>query len=528
MIRHVVEFMDTQWMINKQLKWIGWDKWDYYAWVAPDGMLYRFDDLPRNEAGKLYEKEERKLQLNPDMPPYPVASQLDFYEWELSVLLDCGFCNDRKCGEVPDGFEKERQGGTGTNVAVPGWEQYASGNVTNTNYATNTGDTTYTGDTAYTNNAPTNYAPPTQQGGQGGSEGRERDYIPRLPYAPPAQLPGQPATQQPATWQPPTQQPPATRPRTPKQNPVLNTKKVVDSPVSIPISKALYPGTIDGKPITTSPAVPPGTLRRVFTKATPQPKLPEPNWRYASAPMPQYRNPCPGGKISQAEVRSWYEEFKRIHKDPKQWPDYMPWGIQEREANADKAINFIFDKFQTDKLMPREKIQLYTSNYSTTPVNLNANRKKIFSQNEQPYVLKYGIGNIAAMELSYMNFVDGATSIMHEIIHLWQQSPAVDIETSAERETMAYYFKLFPNQFIAWLHTNYPSIKPICIDFPDLDDNYKNIEGNKDPRKLMLAKELLKNYNRLTDQNKAKYRLFKDDVDKMIAEKYGLLPGFSG
>jgi len=97
----VKDFIDTGWMHQKGLKWIGWDIQGWLAWTDPNGMLYRIKDLKRNEDGVAFEKEvnEVKSELTPRTHQgNPSAEAL--YRFERDMQKDCGFCPGDRRGSV--------------------------------------------------------------------------------------------------------------------------------------------------------------------------------------------------------------------------------------------------------------------------------------------------------------------------------------------------------------------------------------------------------------------------------------------
>ncbi len=112
----VVDYIDTNWMSGKGLKWIGWDVQGYYAWTDPNGMLYRISDLQRNEEGKEYEKDVEEVEAYGDpreLQGNPTAK--DLYTFERDMQKNCGFCPGG--GGSSDDDIQEKEGTKKKNIA---------------------------------------------------------------------------------------------------------------------------------------------------------------------------------------------------------------------------------------------------------------------------------------------------------------------------------------------------------------------------------------------------------------------------
>jgi hypothetical protein len=240
----LVSYIDVTWMSDIKLKWIGWDKGGDFAWITPDGMIYRFTDLKRNERGMKYEKEVQKLELwsggwGTDGPPE------NLYEWELSVQENCGFCKSTPGGKKGEKEEKEDETGEKESdkdggVNVRDWKEFAdskpedeNNNITRTNETTNTEHVTNTGKTAYDD------ALENAKGGGGGKKGAddnddEDGFIAKLPYKDLIKLPAKPEDDDEPIYR---KIPQFTKPK--YQNPVLDNKKVLDNQKIIDKSKIL-------------------------------------------------------------------------------------------------------------------------------------------------------------------------------------------------------------------------------------------------------------------------------------------------
>ena len=128
--RTVLTYIDTGWMSEKKLKWIGWDVDGWITWIDPNGMMYRVRDLKRNGDGIEFEKnyEELKTQVNPEKPVY--TSVLAYYTHEMNVQKTCGYCPDRSSvpSDDDDTDSSESTGGvTQQNVTAPPWQTFAGG-----------------------------------------------------------------------------------------------------------------------------------------------------------------------------------------------------------------------------------------------------------------------------------------------------------------------------------------------------------------------------------------------------------------
>ncbi len=230
----LVSYVDVTWMSDIKLKWIGWDKGGDYAWITPDGMIYRFTDLKRNERGMKYEKEVQKLELwsggwGTDGPPE------NLYEWELSVQENCGFCKSTPGGKKGEKEEKDDETGdkdTGKDggVNMRDWKEFADSkpddeknDITRTSETTNTEHVTNTGKTAYDD------ALENAKGGGGGKKGAdesddEDNVIAKLPYKDLIKLPAKPDDDEQPIYR---KIPEFTKPK--HQNPVLDNKNVLDT-----------------------------------------------------------------------------------------------------------------------------------------------------------------------------------------------------------------------------------------------------------------------------------------------------------
>lgn len=158
--KKLVSFIDVGWMFNEKLKWIGHD-WDgYFAWITPNGMILRFKDLKRNEAGEKYEKEVRKLEIYGDGfghdPQF--SNKHDFYMWEYESQINCDFCPKDASGkkgkgkneEEEDEEEKNEDGGTVNDDKKDEWKKYTTDNTDEEKKRNNAIDTTDDEDTTYT------------------------------------------------------------------------------------------------------------------------------------------------------------------------------------------------------------------------------------------------------------------------------------------------------------------------------------------------------------------------------------------
>ncbi len=230
----LVSYIDVSWMSDIKLKWIGWDKGGDFAWITPDGMIYRFTDLKRNERGIKYEKEVQKLELwsggwGTDGPPE------NLYEWELSVQENCGFCKSTPGGKKGEKEEKEDETGDkesdkDSGVNVRDWKEFAdskpedeNNDITRTSETTNTEHVTNTGKTAYDD------ALENAKGGGGGKKGAddnddEDKFMAKLPYKDLIKLPAKPEDDDEPIYR---KIPQFNKPK--YQNPVLDNKKVLDN-----------------------------------------------------------------------------------------------------------------------------------------------------------------------------------------------------------------------------------------------------------------------------------------------------------
>jgi hypothetical protein len=211
----VEDYIDTGWMDQKKLKWIGWDIQGWYAWTDPNGMLYRIKDLQRNEDGREYEKEVEEIVASGDPRTHqgnPTAREL--YTFERDMQRNCGFCPDGSGDGDSDDAEQEGGKKDDTkkeNIAddidldklmqgditdfMPGDDEYVpKAPVTD---ATEVTETVHITDNPYV---------PTPGGADDGS-GILKEIIDDLPILPPTPM------QVPAN----------------KQKPVLNTTKVTDT-----------------------------------------------------------------------------------------------------------------------------------------------------------------------------------------------------------------------------------------------------------------------------------------------------------
>ncbi len=168
--RTVLTYIDTGWMSEKKLKWIGWDVDGWITWIDPNGMMYRVRDLKRNGDGIEFEKnyEELKTQVNPEKPVY--TSVLAYYTHEMNVQKTCGYCPDRSSvpSDDDDTDSSESTGGvTRQNVTAPPWQTFAGGGTPdyggiNTGYNPNVPSANYGG----YGDIYTEYTPPTADPGE--------------------------------------------------------------------------------------------------------------------------------------------------------------------------------------------------------------------------------------------------------------------------------------------------------------------------------------------------------------------------
>ncbi|MES2703806.1 MAG: hypothetical protein V4649_14290 [Bacteroidota bacterium] len=211
-----IDFIDTAWMMNEELKWVGWDLEGWYIWIDPGGLVYRFAALKRNDAGKKQEARYGKLRLNNDgsqsnvpVPAGAANRSKYFYEWELEQLSHCGFCPSGST----DGVENKggmastpKEKGEQEKQVIPSWQEYAGGDgITDTQYG----------------------PPPAPD------YGNPRQYIPDIPYVPPIPMtPGAPTPEQMDPWPvPPTAQPPAeVISKMAADKPAVDTDPVINSP----------------------------------------------------------------------------------------------------------------------------------------------------------------------------------------------------------------------------------------------------------------------------------------------------------
>lgn len=248
--RPVYTFVDTQWMRNKKMKWIGWDADSYVCWVTPGGMMYRIDDLKRSELGKEYEKDEQKIRCEPEPGTGIAASSVpmtvkEYNEQNLSILINGGWCfRGRGITDGDSDAESSRGGGLlgralngrDAAAAADGWQQYAQGNYDptgeiQTNYAAENfgqyGASYSNAQETYDNaaQATTNWV---------GDNDSENLYIPTLPVAPPTSLPTLPGP-----YTPPVNIPPPFNPIVTDASRVLDASKILDTSIVLDSRKVL-------------------------------------------------------------------------------------------------------------------------------------------------------------------------------------------------------------------------------------------------------------------------------------------------
>lgn len=209
----VINFIDTDWMMQKKMKWIGFDKQGYKAWITPDGTIYRFKDLERNEAGKQAEKEYgEKIELpNDGESTKGMAEDMlqgnNLYKWQLKMQASCAFCPQGEGGAESEAAPpNSNSSGTDENNEgtdpIPGWQGYAQGGITDyggmygtpatngTDAGSNPGstDVTYKGGVIpeYARGGDVGYWDSFNGGdgsGEGNSGGHTKNDIPPIPTA---------------------------------------------------------------------------------------------------------------------------------------------------------------------------------------------------------------------------------------------------------------------------------------------------------------------------------------------------------
>lgn len=139
--KSLTAFIDTGWMSEKKMKWIGWDGNGNYAWVTPNGMMYTIKDLERTELGEEYEKEVTEgLQAEGDgSGRLQHLSLKEFYEWEVQKQKNCEFCPKGQASSPGDAAPPPPGGGIGEkdkedgdkideqDATPPDWRQYVDG-----------------------------------------------------------------------------------------------------------------------------------------------------------------------------------------------------------------------------------------------------------------------------------------------------------------------------------------------------------------------------------------------------------------
>lgn len=176
-----IEMIDVGWMKKKKLKWIGWDKHGRTAWITPGGMIFNFKDLPRNEKGKQWEKEEGKMKLFYDtqMPSFIRDAPQGVYNKELDMQSECRLCHDKKVKDLPDDDDDSMGTGEGEDRTTNNdWQQYADGRAPELKDVT---ETDYVSEAKKYAGVPEDYQ-------------YKNEYISPLPVAPPVPLPASPTT----------------------------------------------------------------------------------------------------------------------------------------------------------------------------------------------------------------------------------------------------------------------------------------------------------------------------------------------
>jgi hypothetical protein len=130
------DFIDTDKMRSKGMKWVGWDKEDYLIWITPDGMMHRFKELPRSDIGKEYERYiGRKVTCLGDGSPSIPSGYMwqtkyiknrdgaitshksvkrDLYEAEFEACKSCALCIERDGVASDDSTGSSVAGGDGS------------------------------------------------------------------------------------------------------------------------------------------------------------------------------------------------------------------------------------------------------------------------------------------------------------------------------------------------------------------------------------------------------------------------------
>ncbi len=112
-------YIDTSWMKQNKLKYVGVDKMRFTIWIMADGTVLRFRDLQRTEAGKKYEREVERLEL-----PEDGVGDFDVdLEWEAETQKTCGLCPrglGKKDGGDEKGEEEDKPIKTGDTTGVAG------------------------------------------------------------------------------------------------------------------------------------------------------------------------------------------------------------------------------------------------------------------------------------------------------------------------------------------------------------------------------------------------------------------------
>ncbi|MES2704146.1 MAG: hypothetical protein V4649_16010 [Bacteroidota bacterium] len=433
-----IDFIDTAWMMNEELKWVGWDLEGWYIWIDPGGLVYRFAALKRNDAGKKQEARYGKLRLNNDgsqsnvpVPAGAANRSKYFYEWELEQLSHCGFCPsgstdgvENKGGMLSTPEEK----GEREKQVIPSWQEYAGGgggyepwspgDVINKGVADPGGiiDTSVV-------------APPNIPGGDFGGGGDQ--YVPEIPYGPAPGPTGGGGEQQPIAPEP--------------TNPVIS-KGVTDKPA------------IDTDPVIYSPAVP-----KKYGK------FKEHNESVDDFLIRDLEPEC-ARKKNINDILDSYSTYKNLIAQEK----------------YDEGLKFVVDFFEMDKIIDQRKV-----NYD---ISKDMRRSKYFGS------VQYGDGtrgiqctrgDLFHRTESFEEYLNLVYAIIHENIHEWQKQ-ILHSTDHTENEVVAHFFNLFPSEFMYWRKINFPSSKSLCIDFVDLSKKYMDFYteqfnkhyGRLDPTKL--------------------------------------------
>jgi len=183
-----------------------------------------------------------------------------------------------------------------------------------------------------------------------------------------------------------------------------------------------------------------------------------------------------------------------------------------------RALEYLKSLFQFDKIMDQRAVE-YDLDPSPVPYNI-----MVSNDNGGLQSIQFSFGNLQSMTDSFYSFLDGAYNIIHENIHAWEKRFAKmgKDDQHNEREVIAHFFNISPNEFFAWRAKHYPQFQIPCISFPSIPKDFINKTVNpndRNYRKLFLINKFNAFFESLSLEEQEKYSEIKNQVD-YVMEQY--------